>query len=337
MAQPPDTESSGLYRRWVSTWQCEVALSRAAVGLADLTSMRLLELSANAAELFGVTPEQARGLDYLTVAEHPREAAMSFHLASEGLIDDLRGRRRYQTRDGRVLERRSYGRTIRCANGPHLGVFVVAGTESERDPAVLGDQRSDGPSLPVAEDRETTRVTVEIVGDRFRITRAEAQGTSRTGRDVVGVPIGDLVHPDDTGALLLTLARATTAAQAAAYLRWQSLDSAWERVMLEVMMSQGAGGPTFDITVLREPSGSTPRLLGATGIPGLRELPVRQQEVLVRLTRGERVRQIANEMYLSESTVRNHLVAIFRRAGVHSQQELLTSLLKAAHAGKDAQ
>jgi DNA-binding NarL/FixJ family response regulator len=39
--------------------------------------------------------------------------------------------------------------------------------------------------------------------------------------------------------------------------------------------------------------------------------------------RGERVSTIAADLYLSASTIRNHLSAIFAKAGVHSQTELL--------------
>jgi PAS domain S-box-containing protein len=53
----------------------------------------------------------------------------------------------------------------------------------------------------------------------------------------------------------------------------------------------------------------------------------RQWEILTRLVRGQRVQEIANALYLSTSTVRNHLTAIYRKFGVHSQAELLASLL----------
>ena len=33
--------------------------------------------------------------------------------------------------------------------------------------------------------------------------------------------------------------------------------------------------------------------------------------------------QIARELFLSQSTVRNHLTEMFRKLGVHSQEELL--------------
>lgn len=55
----------------------------------------------------------------------------------------------------------------------------------------------------------------------------------------------------------------------------------------------------------------------------------RQWEILTRLIKGERVRDIANALYLSPSTVRNHLTAIYRKFGVHSQAELLAKVLKA--------
>jgi DNA-binding CsgD family transcriptional regulator len=35
---------------------------------------------------------------------------------------------------------------------------------------------------------------------------------------------------------------------------------------------------------------------------------------------------IAKRMYLSQSTVRNHLTSVYRKLGVRSQQELLTLL-----------
>jgi DNA-binding NarL/FixJ family response regulator len=72
------------------------------------------------------------------------------------------------------------------------------------------------------------------------------------------------------------------------------------------------------------------RVLGpnadAMRVPALSDLSARQWEVISRLARGERVSTIAADMYLSQSTVRNHLSAIFRKVGVHSQRELLALL-----------
>ncbi len=59
-------------------------------------------------------------------------------------------------------------------------------------------------------------------------------------------------------------------------------------------------------------------------------LSTRQWEILARLVRGERAQDIASSLYLSPSTVRNHLTAIYKKLGVHSQAELLAGLLETA-------
>ncbi|MCU1430596.1 MAG: Response regulator containing a CheY-like receiver domain and an DNA-binding domain, partial [Actinomycetia bacterium] len=72
------------------------------------------------------------------------------------------------------------------------------------------------------------------------------------------------------------------------------------------------------------------RLPGPETVPGLEDLSTRQWEVVTRLFRGDRVPAIARAMYLSPSTVRNHLATIFRKVGVHSQTELLDLLRQQA-------
>jgi DNA-binding CsgD family transcriptional regulator len=56
------------------------------------------------------------------------------------------------------------------------------------------------------------------------------------------------------------------------------------------------------------------------------ELTSQQWEITMRLINGERVPTIARAMHLSQSTIRNHLTAVFRRFEVHSQAELLGKL-----------
>ncbi len=58
-------------------------------------------------------------------------------------------------------------------------------------------------------------------------------------------------------------------------------------------------------------------------VPGAWDLSPRQREVLRRLLVGQRVPTIARDLYVSTSTVRNHLTAIFARYSVHSQAELI--------------
>jgi DNA-binding NarL/FixJ family response regulator len=68
---------------------------------------------------------------------------------------------------------------------------------------------------------------------------------------------------------------------------------------------------------------ATPRTRIPLEHPELRELSAREQEVLVQLADGQRVATIARRLHISPSTVRNHLKAMYRKLGVHSQAELL--------------
>jgi DNA-binding NarL/FixJ family response regulator len=49
----------------------------------------------------------------------------------------------------------------------------------------------------------------------------------------------------------------------------------------------------------------------------------------VLLLEGRRVASIAAELYVSQSTVRNHLSSIFSKFGVHSQAQLVRQLAEA--------
>jgi PAS domain S-box-containing protein len=61
----------------------------------------------------------------------------------------------------------------------------------------------------------------------------------------------------------------------------------------------------------------------------LAKLSSREQTVVSRLLNGDRVPEIARTLYVSQSTVRNQLASVFRKAGVGSQQELLRLLKQA--------
>lgn len=65
---------------------------------------------------------------------------------------------------------------------------------------------------------------------------------------------------------------------------------------------------------------------GLTAALDVLELTARQRDIVERLARGQRVASIASELYISRSTVRNHLAQAYRRVGVHSQDELLKAL-----------
>ena len=56
----------------------------------------------------------------------------------------------------------------------------------------------------------------------------------------------------------------------------------------------------------------------------------RELDIVTLLVAGDRVRSIAQRLFLSQSTVRSHLSVIFSKFGVRSQSELL-DLLRSGH------
>jgi PAS domain S-box-containing protein len=60
--------------------------------------------------------------------------------------------------------------------------------------------------------------------------------------------------------------------------------------------------------------------------PGLERLSRREIEVVRLLLLGDRVPVIAKQLFISQSTVRNHLSSVFRKLRVTSQQELIVLL-----------
>ena len=57
--------------------------------------------------------------------------------------------------------------------------------------------------------------------------------------------------------------------------------------------------------------------------PALAELSAREKQILSLLMQNLRGPAIAERLYISQSTVRNHLKAIHRKLGVRSRAELL--------------
>jgi len=57
-------------------------------------------------------------------------------------------------------------------------------------------------------------------------------------------------------------------------------------------------------------------------------LSVREIDVFREIARGRRMPQIARTLHVSPHTVRNHLKAVFRKLGVHSQSDVVELVLK---------
>jgi DNA-binding NarL/FixJ family response regulator len=68
------------------------------------------------------------------------------------------------------------------------------------------------------------------------------------------------------------------------------------------------------------------RGINERSMPGLNRLTTRELEIVTRLLEGDRAPAIATKLFLSQSTVRNHLASVFAKLGITSQQELLNMM-----------
>lgn len=217
-----------------------------------------------------------------------------------------------------------------------------------------------GPYGPVTGDPVLIVVHDE---NEWRISEISLDGLTLFGLDPDvdrGRALQSVVHPDDAPVLVAGLGRSGVERRGMAMnLRVRSRSGAWASIRCEIsplcshnppqprfalamrsLAAPGAGEPPGEriarleahlwrISVevasagLREASGSDEMRRDGLPLPGFSP---RQLEILTRLLRGERVPTIARELFISQSTVRNHLSAIYQRFGVHSQADLIARL-----------
>ena len=98
--------------------------------------------------------------------------------------------------------------------------------------------------------------------------------------------------------------------------------------LAQPVATRTVGGPGIAAAASAAPDA----FLGWGPLAAVDTLTRREKDVLQLLIDGRRVSSIARALYLSPQTVRNHLKAIFRKLGAHSQAELLDSLRAAQEA-----
>jgi DNA-binding NarL/FixJ family response regulator len=282
-----------------------------------LPTRTFVELSPRAAALLGSEPVVLRGTDALAISNEPEASGRAFEVIADGVLDGYVARRMLRGVDGAV-DSCIWVRVLRRTGADTDAVVIVTPVDGERDNEAL---------------------------------------TERRVLEYLVVPLLDIVHPDEIATILTAIEQALTdRAQIAVVVRVRDEAHSWRRLRLSVGPIDGeteqfgfALTPAADATapvppgervveleqrlrrIAREIEAAgvvsrLGRLPDAETLPGLEDLTSRQWEVATRLARGERVSEIARGMYLSPSTVRNHLANLFRKVGVHSQSEFLDLL-----------
>jgi DNA-binding CsgD family transcriptional regulator len=173
---------------------------------------------------------------------------------------------------------------------------------------------------------------------------------------LLGRSASELVHPSDVAMLGdVAVLSGQLPGGSSGQVRFAAANGDWVlcRVLLQPLAGQDDGGLAFALSPaagdrvsdklrvreLEERLRRVAREVTASGVvslvttmptsmevPELRQLTTREYEIVVRLSAGERIPTIARGLFLSESTVRNHLTSVYRTFGVRSQVELLTRL-----------
>jgi PAS domain S-box-containing protein len=322
-----------------------------ACAVIDTSTSEVIAANAALATLLGLQISQVEGLP-LTSFYDPRTlpfAQAVFAGIAHGVLHFAQGKARWHPPGTRPFDVTGWIRVIETLPpGTRALIAVVPAAGGEPVPYLLASA-------------EASRVTLGTLDHDWRFNEVSPAATARFGWDpdaYLGTALQSVVHPDDAPLLLLALGRATVERRGVVTgLRVRSSEGAWLPVRCETIPLCEHNPPRFAVAMWsRDAESDTSageraarleshlwriaREVAAAGLgdaatsaetwrvdPVVRAMSPRQLDVLRRLLRGERVPLIARDLYLSQSTVRNHLAAIYRRAGVHSQAELIARLL----------
>jgi DNA-binding CsgD family transcriptional regulator len=267
------------------------------------------------------------------------EPTGALELMAAGHLDGYEARRRIHHGD-RTIPVTVW---IRVVDGREGRTFALA--KLLPDPAALGEalRRPDGTTAEAVVGSTDGHLTVD------RVSTDVGALLDHPAADVVGQSLFMLVDTSDVTSLLKALARSSdTGLGASLAVRPQLFGFRASRRQLLVLPMEPS--PSFAFALLdEEPADaltSAPSMKQALwqfdealrsasaskmaaelpADPGLGLLSGRELEIVMRLMNGDRVPAIAESLFLSPSTVRNHLSAVFRKLRVGSQQELIQLL-----------
>jgi DNA-binding NarL/FixJ family response regulator len=255
-----------------------------------------------------------------------------------GSVESIRSHRILQLPGRAPLPLWVWSRMLDVDDGP-MGMTVFL-------PIALLDRSGDDPALLW---RELADIGVGIADAEWTVLQVSADIGGILGvpaAHVVGSSLGDWIHPDDRspvdgagpGIQRRVRVRAASGEWKPASLIWVNhLDDPNRRffamVPVPALVLSKYGDRVADLELRLRRIGAEVQAAGVLdglgSVPALEthpkvaELTTRQWDIVTRLVKGESAQTIARELFLSPSTVRNHLSAIYRKLGIHSQVELV--------------
>lgn len=322
------------------------------VWLVNLETTEIIEASGPVAQLLGGSRSQLlerRALDF--IVDKARAQAQLALLAS-GALDSYHVRSRaYRRLDGSELMADVCMTAVSDGTSPRIAIGVLV--------------QADGRMLPLAiAPHRTDPATLGTVDANWQIDRISADVEELLGykaAHLVGQSLSTLVQPADWPVVLIAVGhslREEGATRTRVRLRAVDGGSRWCTALVTPLAGADETGFAFSFTsadekpnpgerarelethmrrIAREVAASgvltaLTLIPTASALPAMTGLSTREVEIATRLLSGERVPMIAKDMFISQSTVRNHLTSMYRKLGVRSQQELI-KLLRASPDG----
>jgi DNA-binding CsgD family transcriptional regulator len=330
-----------------------VRSSNVPLAAVDLPAGRFLAVNQPLAKALGSTVEALTGsssLDQLPAADR-HAAQLGFQALADGDLTGYQAIRRLANSGdlGRVF---SVWVSAVDIDGTRAGLVSVVPS---------GGLDNEFRALPLSNMPEPGDVVLGTVDGSWRIDRISQDVTALLGvtpDQCVGSPVLGVIHPSDAPAFLAAVEHARGGERAVRLtLRLSTGSQPWTTVaavlatispgeppslafaLIRAAADAGSSGDStrevrLETHMLRiagelRAAGLIPRLEqlpALTDTPQLGELTSREWAVLTRLLDGQRVSAIAADLYVSQSTVRNHLSSIYAKLGVHSQVDLIRLL-----------
>lgn len=301
--------------------------------LLRLPSTTILAANKAAAEIVGTDAAGLVGQDFEEFTTDEPTGALA--LLREGRLKGFQAERTFRNRDGSPKRVQVW---VRALEQPPPVEFIV-GVLWPAGSWAKSYVPPPGPDEPHAVfGTVSAELLIERISEDVSIFGLEAA-------DLVGVPVLRLVTSDSAADALAAFAEAAT--REGGVCLTVLVDNAEGEVRAELLIrrlvpsmsfafslvvgSDEASGPWGAEESLRQlgrglraiDTSETLAAIDRAQPTGAEQLSSRELEIVARLVSGDRVPAIAQGLFLSQSTIRNHLSSAFRKLNVTSQQGLI--------------
>ncbi len=318
-----------------------IASTNIAMGVLDTASLTVTAANGAFADLLGRDLGATIGLRLDDYLEGDRLATSKIVVDAlrRGWMDSCEGEAEFLLGDGTVASTFTWS--------------IPLGAEPPYDALLMGAApvRAERPTGFEAHRVDPTMVILGALDDDWCFRDLSVQAVDRLGwpsRQQGWPRVQDIVHPGDVPVVLALLGRAAVGKDATTiYVRVKGPDDEWMPACISVSALCTEAAPRYGIAIsfLAKDQGRhlervdvleeelwhlaadvrarLTRIVGDAESPDVSGLSERQKEIVQRLLDGQRVQGIARDLFLSPSTVRNHLSASYQKLGVSSQGELI--------------